>query len=79
MRGLLGANRHLVVALRDALLERHELVGHEITAVLEAARERHQAASTRSPRVALVPDPSTEADDRSAVIDLRDTLTARPT
>jgi ATP-dependent Zn protease len=35
--GLLDANRHLVEALRDALLERHELVGHEITDVLEAA------------------------------------------
>ncbi|MFC5380685.1 AAA family ATPase [Aquipuribacter nitratireducens] len=36
-RGLLAANRHLVAALRDALLERHELIGHEITDVLEAA------------------------------------------
>ena len=34
---LLTENRHLVVALRDALLERHELLGHEITDVLEAA------------------------------------------
>ncbi len=34
---LLGENRHLVEALRDALLEREELVGHEITDVLEAA------------------------------------------
>jgi ATP-dependent Zn protease len=34
---LLEANRHLVEALRDALLERHELVGTEITDVLEAA------------------------------------------
>jgi ATP-dependent Zn protease len=34
---LLGAHRHLVEALRDALLERHELIGHEITDVLEAA------------------------------------------
>ncbi|HEX7353247.1 MAG TPA: hypothetical protein VF288_00250, partial [Mycobacteriales bacterium] len=36
--GLLTANRHLVEALRDALLERSELIGHEITDVLEAAR-----------------------------------------
>jgi hypothetical protein len=36
-RGLLEANRHLVVALRDALLVRHELIGHEITDVLRAA------------------------------------------
>ncbi len=34
---LLGANRHLVEALRDALLEHDELIGHEITDVLEAA------------------------------------------
>jgi cell division protease FtsH len=37
---LLAANRHLVEALRDALMERHELVGHEITDVLEAAHLR---------------------------------------
>lgn len=36
-RALIGANQHLVTALRDALLERDELVGDEITAVLEAA------------------------------------------
>ncbi|MCW2679077.1 MAG: ATPase central domain protein [Frankiales bacterium] len=36
-RQLLSENRHLVEALRDALLEREELVGHEITDVLEAA------------------------------------------
>ena len=34
---LLEANMHLVEALRDALLERHELIGPEITDVLEAA------------------------------------------
>ena len=38
---LLEANRHLVEALRDALLERHELVGREITEVLEGARDHH--------------------------------------
>lgn len=37
VRWLLSRNRHLVEALRDALLERHELIGDEITAVLEAA------------------------------------------
>ncbi|MBI1376731.1 MAG: AAA family ATPase [Frankiales bacterium] len=36
-RALLSENRHLVEALRDALLERHELIGREITDVLEAA------------------------------------------
>ncbi len=34
---LLTTNRHLVAALRDALLDREELVGSEITAVLEQA------------------------------------------
>jgi cell division protease FtsH len=37
VRGLLENNQHLVSALRDALVERHELIGHEITDVLEAA------------------------------------------
>ncbi|MEI7778256.1 MAG: AAA family ATPase [Actinomycetes bacterium] len=36
-REILGANRHLVEALRDALLERHELIGDEILDVLVAA------------------------------------------
>ncbi len=36
-RGLLASNRHLVIALRNALLAREELVGSEITAVLEEA------------------------------------------
>ncbi len=38
-RELLMANRHLVEALRDALLEHHELVGREITDVLIGARD----------------------------------------
>ena len=37
VRGLLETNQHLVAALRDALLERHELIGREITDVLEQA------------------------------------------
>ncbi|HEX2029425.1 MAG TPA: AAA family ATPase, partial [Nitriliruptorales bacterium] len=37
VRALLDANRHLVAGLRDALLERDELVGDEIVAALEAA------------------------------------------
>jgi cell division protease FtsH len=87
VRGLLGANRHLVMALRDALIERHELVGHEITDVLASAREAHQALATvrpvvhlagdADPAVALAPEPAvtlaTEPDQRSAdVIDLRE-------
>ncbi len=37
---LLGANRHLVEALRDALLEHEELIGPQITDVLETAGGR---------------------------------------
>jgi ATP-dependent Zn protease len=37
VRDLLGRNRHLVEALRDGLLEREELIGSEITDVLDAA------------------------------------------
>jgi cell division protease FtsH len=40
VRSLLAAHRVLVEALRDALLERHELVGSEITDVLEAASKQ---------------------------------------
>ncbi len=39
---LLASNRHLVIALRDALLARDELIGSEITAVLEAAGAQQQ-------------------------------------
>jgi cell division protease FtsH len=41
VKALLEANRHLIEALRDALLEREELVGHEITDVLEGAAAAH--------------------------------------
>ena len=37
IKARLEANQHLIAALRDALLERNELVGREIQAVLEAA------------------------------------------
>jgi ATP-dependent Zn protease len=37
VRGLLETHQHLVAALRDALLERHELIGREITDILEQA------------------------------------------
>jgi len=39
VRGLLESNQHLVAALRDALMERHELIGIEITDILDAAAE----------------------------------------
>ncbi|MHB8342464.1 MAG: hypothetical protein ACYDB7_15040, partial [Mycobacteriales bacterium] len=37
---LLAANRHLVEALRDALMVRYELVGREITDILEQAQAK---------------------------------------
>jgi len=58
-KGLLEANRHLVEALRDALLERHELIGHEITDVLERA-------AAAGPATVVSPFAA------PAVIDLRD-------
>jgi ATP-dependent Zn protease len=51
VRELLGAHRPLVEALRDALLERHELIGREITDVLAAA----SAASGQAPVLDLRP------------------------
>jgi ATP-dependent Zn protease len=39
---MLREHRHLVEALRDALIERDELIGREITEVLEAARPAPQ-------------------------------------
>jgi ATP-dependent Zn protease len=42
VRRLLGPRRHLVAALRDALLERHELIGREIVDVLREAEEQHR-------------------------------------
>ena len=59
--GLLSANRHLVEALRDALIERHELVGREITSILEAARDAHTGTVEITPA------------EEPAVIDLRAT------
>lgn len=41
VRNLLKENRHLVEALRDALLDRHELVGSEILAILHHAEQVH--------------------------------------
>ena len=39
VKDALEANQHLIAALRDALMEHDELVGKEIDAVLEAARQ----------------------------------------
>jgi ATP-dependent Zn protease len=49
-KDLLEVNRHLVGALRDALLQRHELVGHEITDVLEHANGAPVVIDLRDPR-----------------------------
>ncbi len=49
VRVLLGENAHLVAALRDALLERHELIGSQITDVLEAAAGSAAPAGTAVP------------------------------
>lgn len=39
IKGKLEANQHLIAALRDALMDRSELIGREITDVLHAAEE----------------------------------------
>ena len=48
VRKLLDENRHLVVALRDALLERDELVGDEIIDVLREAAQRAELEQSSS-------------------------------
>jgi cell division protease FtsH len=62
--GLLSRNMHLVTALRDALIERDELIGHEITDVLEAAQATNgQVIDLRDPP-ALGSSSSVAASDR---------------
>ena len=56
VRRLLSRHRHLVEALRDALLDRHELIGDEITAVLEEATLQQQQLLER------------EEDEKSAAV-----------
>jgi cell division protease FtsH len=70
-RGMLDGHRYIVEALRDALLDRHELVGDDLIAVIQGAEVAHaagllaaSAASSAQPPVA------TAAGD--VVIDLRD-------
>jgi cell division protease FtsH len=48
VRTLLEANQHLVVALRDALLERDELIGEQIIHVLESAGGKPGEAPKRA-------------------------------
>jgi cell division protease FtsH len=64
--GLLSTNKHLVEALRDALIQRHELVGREITDILEAAKAQHTAVPVITPHATSLPAPD--------VIDLRDAV-----
>ncbi|GAA3590742.1 hypothetical protein GCM10022223_01570 [Kineosporia mesophila] len=52
-RALLESNRHLVEALRDALLERHELIGGEIDRVLREAGGRY-AVDLRDGRNSII-------------------------
>nr|WP_276610647.1 AAA family ATPase [Kineococcus siccus] len=75
---LLGRHTHLVAALRDALVTRHELIGAEITDVLEAARDQAAAepAAAEPPPAGPVwtqdelPRPGDDADV-PRVVDLR--------
>jgi ATP-dependent Zn protease len=71
VRELMNANRHLVEALRDALLERHELIGPEITDVLSAAQARHaQAGGAAVPLADATTDPTEAGGPDGVVIDL---------
>jgi ATP-dependent Zn protease len=75
--GLLESNQHLVAALRDALLEHHELIGREITDVLEAAAAAHAPAvhgPAADDSATRHSDSGTSAPDS---IDLRDRPKAR--
>ncbi len=47
IKGKLEANQHLVAALRDALLDRNELIGREITDVLHAAEAEPRVIDLR--------------------------------
>ena len=53
-RAMLGENRHVVEALRDALLERHELIGDEILDVIHAAVAGPEATPAPAPAEAPV-------------------------
>jgi len=44
VRNMLDEHRHVVEALRDALVDRDELIGEEIVAVIEAAIDAHDEA-----------------------------------
>ncbi|PID53843.1 MAG: ATPase [Micrococcales bacterium] len=66
VRDLLHANQDLVAALRDALLTRHELIGHEITDVLLETAARRSA----NPVITGDHGMTQESGEESSVIDL---------
>ncbi len=74
VRELMTANRHLVEALRDALIERHELIGPQISAVLRAAQARHEdsaaAATVGLADTDAAADDAADAAADDVVIDL---------
>ena len=79
VRRLLDGHRHLVEVLRDALLERHELIGHEITDLLVTADQRHREGAGQARAEAAQPDRPARAVRLSrhrtgqvGVLDLRD-------
>jgi cell division protease FtsH len=51
VKALLNKNQHLVIALRDALLDRDELIGEQITDVLEHAGGKRKTRARRPARV----------------------------
>jgi ATP-dependent Zn protease len=57
IKGKLEENAHLIAALRDSLMERDELVGHEITDVLEDARAKGPRPSMIDLREPAAVDP----------------------
>jgi cell division protease FtsH len=50
IKALLNRNRHLVIALRDALLDRDELIGEQIVDVLERAGGKPKPRARRAVR-----------------------------
>jgi ATP-dependent Zn protease len=65
IKGRLEANQHLTIALRDALIERSELVGREITAVCDEAGG--PADAPHPERVIDLRDPAPAAADPASV------------
>src|SRR4051795_10269095 len=74
VKGKLEGNQHLVAALRDALIERHELIGHEITDVLKAAEITGEPSHFAAAPAAA--EPAAAEADAPLVIDLRDEVVA---